>query len=478
MYDIVIIGAGVVGCGIARELSRYKANICVIEKEDDVCSGTSKANSGIVHAGYDAIPGSLKAKLNVEGNIMMDKLSKELDFPFERNGSLVVCNNVEDINKLEELYERGITNGVQGLEIIDSTKAKEIEPNISDSVVSALYAPSAGIVCPFNLTIALAENASVNGVLFKFNQEVVDIKKDGKEFLIITKKETIRSKYVINAAGVYGDIISHMVSSKDYHITPKKGEYFLLDRNVGDYVTKTIFSLPTKKGKGVLVAPTVHGNLIVGPTATDIKDRDGTNTTRDGLNSIIEHANISVKDVPLKQVITSFVGLRASEEEHEFIIKELEDVEGFINVIGIESPGLTSAPAIGVMVSNMVKDLMKLDKKDNFISTRKGVVNPNTLSMKERNKLIKENPEYGNIVCRCEMVTEGEIIDSIKRSVGARSLDGIKRRVRAGSGRCQGGFCTPRLLEILNREAGIKMTKITKSGGESYILVGHSKDGI
>ncbi len=478
MYDVIIIGAGVVGCAVARELSRYEVKACVIDKCEDVCCGTSKANSAIIHAGYDVAEGSLMAKLNIRGNQMMEELSNELDFSFKRNGSLVVCVNKDDLPRLRELYERGIANGVEGLRVLSKEEAKKMEPNLTDEVEGALYAPSAGIVCPFNMTIALAENAYVNGVEFKFNTEVIGITKKNDCYQIRTNGEMIESKYIVNAAGVYADDIHSMVSEKKYKITPRRGDYFLLDRSVGNYVSKTIFTLPTKLGKGVLVAPTVHGNLIVGPTAIDIVDKEGINTTKEGIEQLIIKAGISVKDVPLRQVITSFSGLRAHEDGHEFIIEEVKDSKGFINVLGIESPGLTCAPAIGIMVADLLKDLMDLSKKDNFITHRKGILDPSILTMEERNKLIQKNNAYGNIICRCEMISEGEIIDAIHRPLGAKSLDGIKRRTRAGSGRCQAGFCTPKTMEILARELGIPMEEVTKSGGNSFVLMGHSKEGI
>ena len=478
MYDVIIIGAGVSGAASARELSRYKVNACVLEKEEDVCCGTSKANSAIVHAGYDAANGSLMAKLNVRGNEMMEELAKELDFPFKRNGSLVICRAEEDMPNLQALYERGVKNGVKDLRIISKEEVLELEPNITDDVVAALYAPTGGIVCPFNMNIAFAENANVNGVEFKFNTEVLDIKKTDEGFELQTNNGVYKAKYVVNAAGVYADKFHNMVSEKKIHITPRRGDYCLLDRTAGEHVSKTIFALPGKYGKGILVSPTVHGNLLLGPTATDIEDKEGTNTTADGLNEVISKAGLNVKDLPLRQVITSFAGLRAHEDNHEFIIEELEDCKGFIDCAGIESPGLTSAPAIGEMVANILKDLMGLEEKEDFIATRKGVLNPEHLSKEERKQLIKENPAYGNIICRCEMITEGEIIDSIKRPLGAKSLDAVKRRTRAGMGRCQAGFCSPRTMEILARELGVDMSEITKTGGDSKIIVGINKDSL
>lgn len=476
MYDVIIIGGGVSGAASARELSRYKVNICVLEKEDDVCCGTSKANSAIVHAGYDAANGSLMAKLNVQGNEMMEALSKELDFPFKRNGSIVICRTEEDMLNLQVLYERGIKNGVKNLRILSKEEVLEIEPNISDDIVAALYAPTGGIVCPFHLNIALAENANVNGVEFKFNTEVKDIKKVEEHFEIHTNNGVYETKYVVNAAGVYADKFHNMVSEKKIHITPRRGDYCLLDKTAGDHVSKTVFALPGKLGKGILVTPTVHGNLLVGPTAIDIEDKEGVNTTVAGLEEVISKANENVKNIPMRQVITSFAGLRAHEDNHEFIIGEVEDCKGFIDCAGIESPGLSSAPAIGVMVADILKELMGLEKKEKFISTRKGVLNPEHLSVEERNALIKENPAYGNIICRCEMITEGEIVDAIRRPLGAKSLDAVKRRTRAGMGRCQAGFCAPRTMEILARELGVDMSEITKTGGDSKIIVGVNKD--
>lgn len=476
MYDVIIIGGGVAGAASARELSRYKVNVCVLEKEDDVCCGTTKANSAIVHAGYDAANGSLMAKLNVRGNEMMEQLSKDLDFPFKRNGSLVICRDEEDMPNLQALYERGVKNGVKDLRIISRDELLEMEPNITDDAVAALYAPTGGIVCPFNLNIALAENANVNGVEFKFNTEVTDIKKVDDHFEIQTNNGVYEAKYIVNAAGVYADKLHNMVSENKMHITPRRGDYCLLDKTAGGHVSKTIFALPGKYGKGILVTPTVHGNLLIGPTAVDIEDKEGINTTAEGLQEVISKAGASVKNIPMRQVITSFAGLRAHEDGHEFIIEEVEDCKGFIDCAGIESPGLSSAPAIGEMVANILKEKMGLEEKEDFIATRKGVLDPEELSLEERKQLIKENPAYGNIICRCEMITEGEIIDAIKRPLGAKSLDGVKRRTRAGMGRCQSGFCAPRTMEILARELGVDMSEITKNGKGSEIIVGTNKD--
>lgn len=476
MYDVIIIGAGVSGTAIARELSRYQAKICVIEKEEDVCCGTSKANSAIVHAGYDAAAGSLKARLNVRGNQMMGRLAEELDFPFERNGSLVICKDKEDFPNLQKLYERGAANGVSELRILYRDEVLAMEPNVTDDVYAALYAPTAGIVCPFGLNIAFAENACANGVEFKFNTEVEEIRKQEEGYELHTSQGIFRTKYVVNAAGVYADKLHNMVSEKKLHIMPRRGDYCLLDKAAGTHVSKTIFALPGKLGKGILVTPTIHGNLLIGPTAVEVEEKEGTNTTREGLEQVMEKAGLHVKDIPVKQVITSFAGLRAHEVQDDFIIGEAEDAKGFVDCAGIESPGIASCPAIGEMVAQIIRDKMGLEEKRDFISTRRGILRPDTLSREERAALIRKNPAYGNIICRCEMITEGEIIDAIRRPLGARSLDGIKRRTRAGMGRCQSGFCSPRVMEILARECNMSMFDITKSGGRSQIVVGTNKD--
>ncbi len=476
MYDVVIIGAGVSGCATARELSRYDIKACVLEKEEDVCCGTSKANSGIVHAGFDARTNTLMARLNVLGNRMMPRLSQELDFDFIQNGSLVVCTDQEERSGLELLYQRGMQNGVEHLRIIEKKELAELEPNVSDQAVAALYAPTAGIVCPFGLNIALAENACTNGVEFFFDTRVERIEKRQGSFVVGTNQGDYEAKCVVNAAGVYADQIHNLVSEKKLSITPRRGEYCLLDHTAGQHVTRTIFTLPGKYGKGILVSPTVHGNLIVGPTAADIQDREGTCTTRQGVDEILDKCGNTVKDIPMNQVITTFAGLRAHESGHEFVIGQPKDAPGFIDCAGIESPGLTSAPAIGRMVADLVKEMLDPKENPDFVATRKGVLRPNTLSLEERNQLIQKEPAYGTMICRCESVTEGEILDAIRRPLGARSLDGIKRRTRAGMGRCQAGFCSPRTMEILSRELSLERKKITKNGGASALILGENKD--
>ena len=418
------------------------------------------------------------AKMNVQGNRMLPELAKELDFPFRRNSSLVVCMSEEDMPRLRALYENGVKNGVEGLEIVDAQRLHELEPNVSKNAVAALWAPTGGIVCPFNMTIALAENANANGVDFRFNTKVTGFTRGEEGWTVHTEQGDFQTRYVVNAAGVYADVLHNMVSARKLHITPRRGDYCLLDRQVGGFVSHTVFQLPGKLGKGVLVSPTVHGNIIVGPTAIDIEDRDGTNTTAAGLEELIAKAGISVDNLPIRQTITSFAGLRAHEDHHEFVIGEAEDAPGFVDCAGIESPGLTSAPAIGLTVAELLREKLGLRKKEDFIATRKGLLDPKSLTKEAYQALIRENPAYGQIICRCEQVTEGEIIDAIRRPLWARSLDGVKRRTRAGMGRCQAGFCSPRVLEILARELGVSQAEITKCGGASRLIVGVNKDSL
>ena len=479
MYDVIIIGAGVSGAASARELSRCAARVCVLEKEEDVCCGTSKANSAIVHAGYDAAPGSLMAKLNVRGNALMGDLTKDLDIPFRRIGSLVVCLSEEDMPGLQALYDRGQANGVPDLRIIYHDELLQMEPNLSEEAYAALYAPTAGIVCPFGLNIALAENAAMNGVEFHFDTEVQSLeRRQGGGWILHTSQGSYETRLVVNAAGVYADSLHNMISSGKIHITPRRGDYCLLDKTTGSHVNHTIFPLPGKYGKGILVSPTIHGNLLLGPTAIDVADPEATNTTADGLAQVLENAGRYVKEIPYKNVITSFAGLRAHEDGHEFIIGEVPGAENFIDCAGIESPGLTSSPAIGEMVAEIVRAKLELSEKEHFIARRKGIMNPTQLPDGERQEWIRRHPAYGHIVCRCEHISEGEILDAIHRPLGARSLDGVKRRVRAGMGRCQGGFCSPRVMELLSRELDIPLEQITKRGGASTLLCGQNKDSL
>lgn len=478
MFDVTIIGTGIVGCAIARELSRYKLSICVVDKDTDVANGTTKANSAIVHAGFDAKTGSLKGKLNAIGNAMFDKLSEDLDFHFKRIGSLVLCFDEKDMDKLQELKEQGIKNGVPNLEILDGNKLRQMEPSISKDVVAALYAPTGGIVCPYEMTIALAENANTNGVEFKFETEVTNVEKTENCYIIKTNKGDIETKLVINAAGLFADEINNMVSANKIEIKARKGEYCLFDKAVGNMVSKTIFQLPTKMGKGVLVTPTVDGNLLIGPNAVDVDDKKDLTTTTEGIDEILSKAALSINPIPMRQVITSFSGLRAHSTNNDFIIGEPADAENFINAAGIESPGLSSAPAIAEMVKDIVVGKLQPEENSNFNPIRKGIPKFREMDNEQRKELIKKDSRYGKIICRCETVTEGEIISAIRRPLGAKTLDGIKRRTRAGMGRCQSGFCAPKIVEILARELSLKPTEVTKFGGNSNILVGKDKETI
>jgi len=475
-FDIIIIGAGVTGSAIARELSRFDCSVLVLEKDEDLCTGTSKANSGIVHAGYDAKPGTLKAKMNIRGNELMPTLCQELDIPFKQIGSLVVCTDEANRDGIDDLYARGITNEVPGMKILSAEEVKAIEPNISDDIVCALYAPTAGVICPFRLNIAMAECAAQNGVDFKFDSPVTGISKAGAKWIIETSSDSYECSVVVNAAGCHSDELHNLVSDKKYHITPRRGDYMLLDRSVEGYVKHIIFPQPTAMGKGILVTPTVHGNTIVGPTAVDIENKDEAPVTADGLVKVQEGSAKNIKGLPLKQVITGFSGLRAHEDGGEFILKEAEDCPGFFDCVGIESPGLTACPAIGEYMAAMIAEMLSLKQKETWNGICKDVIKPFELSSEDREKLIKDQPEYGRIICRCETITEGEIIDAIRRPLGAKSLDGVKRRTRAGMGRCQGGFCSPRVMDILSRELGVPLDSITKSGGKSKILTGRTKD--
>ncbi len=477
MKDIVIIGAGVIGCAVARELSRYQASVCVVEGAEDVCTGTSKANSGIVHAGFDAAPGSNKARFNVLGNAMMDEVTRDLDVPFKRNGALVVCVDPAQRGQLDVLLERGKQNGVADIRILERDELRQLEPNISENAVAALYAPKSGIICPFKLTIGFAENAAMNGVEFRFDTPVerVERRADGT-YLVKTAKGDIETRYVVNAAGVHSAEIHNQVSAHKLHITPRRGEYCRLDKAAGKHVRCTVFPQPTKMGKGILVTPTVHGNLLLGPTAEDIEDPEATTTTRAGLDKVLAGAGQNVDRVPYRQVITSFAGLRAHEDGHDFVIGEPVDAPHFIDCAGIESPGLSAAPAIGKHVASLIQAQMGFASKADWIGTRRDVISTAELTVEEHNALVKKNPAYGTIVCRCESITEGEILDAIHRPLGARTLDGIKRRTRAGMGRCQAGFCTHRVMAILHRELGIPMEEIKKSGASSVIVKGRIQD--
>ena len=475
MYDVLIVGAGVVGSAVARELARYKLSVVVVEKENDVAMGTSKANSGIVHAGFDAKTGTNKAIYNVLGARMYPKLAEELDFPYRRNGALVLCFEESGKGKLEELLEQGKRNGVSGLSILTGDEARAMEPNISENVVAALYAETSGLVSPYEMTVALAENACDNGVEFLLGQQVKRIEKRDGGFEVQLSDKTVCAKVVVNCAGVYADeVYNGLAQKQNAKIIARKGEYCLLDKKCGGLTDKTLFQLPSSMGKGVLVAPTTHGNIIVGPSANDIPGKDDVDTTLATLNATFDTATKSVPSLSRRDIITQFAGLRAHSDSGDFVIGESE-IPNFYNALGIESPGLTAAPAIAVDIAEEIAAKLQADKKADFNPNRRGIPCFAHMSDSEREQLIAKNPLYGKIVCRCENVTEGEIVDSIRRTLGARDLDGVKRRTRAGMGRCQMGFCTPRIMEILARELNVDITEITKYGKGSHVVLGRTE---
>ncbi len=460
MVDVTVIGAGVVGGMIARELTKYDISVCILEKENDVAMGASRANSGIVHAGFDAKEGTMKALMNVRGNEMMEEITKELGVKYKNNGSLVVGFTSDDMNAINELYERGVKNGVKKLKVIGRKELKELEPNISDDAIGALWAPTGGIVCPYDLTIASVGNAMDNGAELKTNFEVKKIEYKDGVYEISSDTETVISKYVINSAGLYSDAVAELAGKKTFSVHPRKGEYMLLDKECGNTVKHTIFKVPTKMGKGILVSQTVDGNLLLGPTSVDMEDKENTATTQEGIDAIIGGACECVSGIPLRNVITSFCGLRSVGDTGDFIIEDAGD--NFINLGGIESPGLTSAPAIAVYVADMLKGMgLEMKENKNF--------NPH------RNIYKAPEMKYHKIICRCETISEGEMMSAIHTNPGARDIDGIKRRTRGGMGRCQGGFCMPYVAELLSRELGIELEEVTKFGGESKILTGRAK---
>ena len=477
MYDVAVIGAGVIGTSTARELSRYALKTVVLEKDSDVSAGTSKANSGLVHAGYDPLPGTLKAKYNMLGQRMFDNLAKELDFHFIRNGALVIIRDKSDLPALEELQARGEANGLNDLRIVHDNELRVLEPNLHEDICAALLVPSAGIVSPYEMAIALAENAAQNGTEFMLNCQVENITKEKEHFSIQTTRGLIEARVIVNAAGVYSDKINNMLSARKLAITPRRGEYCLLDKSEGALVRHTIFQLPTKMGKGVLVTPTTDGNLLVGPTSENIADKDDVSTTRDGLAEVLAQGGNILKQLPTSKIITSFSGLRASLVSDDFVVEEAPDVPGLINLCGIDSPGLTAAPAIGEEAAGLVVRRLGAVKKDDFNPYRKAIRPFRDMTAEERKAAINENPDYGHIICRCESVTKAEIIAALTSPLAVNNLDAIKRRTRAGMGRCQGGFCWMRLLHIVADECGINLMEVTKSGGQSNILIHPNKSG-
>jgi glycerol-3-phosphate dehydrogenase len=477
MYDVAIIGCGIVGAAAAYELSKYSCSVVVLERENDVACGTTKANSAIIHSGYDPKPGTLMARLNVEGAKMTHELCQRLDIPYQQIGSLVLAFSDEDITTLEKLYEQGVKNGVPSLELLNSKQVMNIEPNISLNVLGALYSPTAAIVSPWEYALGLAETAVRNDVELFLDSGVKAIKKCKDGYKITTSSGVFQARYILNAAGVHADIVHNMAGEPEFAILPSRGQYYLLDKSEGKRVSHVVFQCPTKVGKGVLVSPTVHGNLIVGPNAEDISDADDVSTSTQGLSFVAEMAYKSVPSVNLRQSIRNFAGVRATADVDDFIVAESKTAKGFINLAGIKSPGLTAAPAIARMAVELLQSIgLKLNKKECFIDTRRQV-RFNQLSVHEKRALIKENPLYGRVICRCETITEGEILNALHSPIPPRTLDAVKRRTNAGMGRCQGGFCGPRVLELIARELRLPPEEVLMDRVGTFILTGETKMG-
>jgi len=476
IYDVIIIGGGVTGCNIARTLSKYNLKVCLLEKEAEIAAGTTKANSGVIHAGYASSREYIKRYLCIKGNKLYTQAAEELNFPFKRIGSFVVALEDNQIKQLEEERKKGIEDGIPGLEVIlDKKKIKQMEPNLTDEVVGVLHAPTAGLASPYELTFALAENAAMNGIKFFRNHEVVKIKHQDYIFTIRTYEGEFQGRNIINAAGLHAARVSRMLGLDYFSIMPRKGEYILFDRNVFQ-LNKILFPIPTKVSKGILVCPTLHGNTFVGPNAQNITDREDISTTTAGLKEILDGGMKLIPNIPARSSIRNFAGLRAVPDTYDFIIDNT-DVYGFINVAGILSPGLTATFAIAEKVVEFLELLgVELNVKEDYNPIRPKPERFKDFTKKELDKKIQEDPAWGRIICRCETIPEKEIINAIHAPVGANTVDGVKFRCRPGMGRCQGGFCRPRVIEILSRELNKPYVEITKRGEDTNILVGKTKD--
>ena len=470
--DILIIGGGVTGCALGRELRRFKASVSVVERGWDVAEGASKANSGIVHAGYDAVPGTLKARYNVEGANLFPALCEELAVPYRRCGALVIGFDEEDRATLQTLLDRGLQNGVPDLRILSGAEALAMEPSLNPDVKYALYVPTSGIVSPYELTFALADDACANGVSFRFGEEVVSVSKSAGGFTVRTSRGEWSCRILVNCAGSSSAAIHNMLSAERRELTHRRGQYYLLDRPANPPFGMTIFQCPSRMGKGVLVSPTVHGNVLLGPSAEDIADPEDTSTTQSGLDSVMEKVRLTWPQVSLRTNITNFSGIRAHEAGGDFIIGPVSGCPNAYEAVGIESPGLSSAPAIARELAGRIVQDRGLSRKEQVLPFRKPAIPFREMDPDMQQAAIRDNPQYGNIICRCEVITEAEIVAAIHRPVPATSVDAVKRRTRAGMGRCQGGFCSPRVASILSRETGIPLLEITKNGGNSYLLTG------
>ena len=478
IYDVVIVGAGVIGGMLARELSRYELSVALLEKENDVAMAASRANSGIVHGGYDPVPGTLKAKLNSEGVELLFEAANQLHVPCKRNGSMVCAFSPEEEPLIHELYQQGQENHIPGLKILSGDEARAIEPNLSEAVTKVLHVTNAGIVCPYDLTIAAIGNAMDNGVNLICNFKVENISRENDIFTVASAKgQLVHSRYLVNCAGGYSDAVARMAGDDFFNIIPRAGEYMLLDKMEGGRVSHTLFQCPTAEGKGILVSPTVDGNLLVGPTAKVVATPDSDDTTPAGLAEVERLATKSVPSVNFRQVITSFTGVRASTKGGEFILKASDHVPGLVHAGAVDSPGLTCCVSIARYLVNILSEQgITLNAKENWNGCRKNPHAFREMTDDEKNTYIQEHPEFGKIVCRCETVTEGEILQAIKMNPPATDMDGVKRRTRSGMGRCQGGFCGPYIMELLSRELGIPMEQVTKFGGDSRMVIGRIGD--
>jgi glycerol-3-phosphate dehydrogenase len=472
IYDVIIVGAGVIGAMAARELSKYQLKVCLLEKENDVACGASKANSGIIHGGYDPEPGTLKAKMNTEGIELLYEAAKELHVPYKNNGSLVLAFSEKEDETVLQLYERAKINGIAGLSVISGNQARAIEPNLSDKVTSALLVPNAGIICPYALTIAAVGNAMDNGVELKRNFAVSAIEKAAEGYIVSAKDgQAVTGRYILNCAGGYSDKVAAMVGDDGYTIVPRAGEYLLLDKNEGSRVSHTIFQVPSEEGKGILVSPTADGNLLTGPTAARVATPDSKEITPAGIEQVQRLAAKSVPSVNFRQVITSFTGVRSSGTTGDFIIEPSRKAPGVVHLVAIESPGLTCCVAIArYAVEKLRGQGLTLEAKAAWDGTREDTHAFRDMSDEDKDAFIKKNPDYGRIVCRCEQISEGEIRDAIRRNPQARDMDGVKRRTRSGMGRCQGGFCGPYVMRLIAEELGIPMEEVTKNGGDSRMV--------
>ncbi|MDD4079820.1 MAG: NAD(P)/FAD-dependent oxidoreductase [Eubacteriales bacterium] len=473
MRDVIIIGAGVVGCAVAQRLGRYTGEVLVLEADNDISCGASKANSGIVHAGYDAVPGTDKARLNTKGARMMPSLCSSLGVPYGKPGALVLAFDEGDKPALEELLKKARENGVPGCRIIGREEILKMEPLVNPEVYYALYVPESGLVSPYELTCALADSAAENGVRFQLNTRVKALRREGDAWLVETDRGDYACRSVVNCAGVGAGELHNQISSRQVEIVPRRGQYYLLDHTLPLAFQMTLFQLPTPMGKGVLVTPTTHGNLLFGPTAEDIPDGGDTATTHKGLQEVLQKVRLSYPDAGTRTVITTFSGIRAHEKGGDFIIGAVEGApEGAFEAIGIESPGLTAAPAIGEELGDWVAYYLKMPVNPRYIPPTPVPKAFSAMTEEERRIACQTDPDYGKVICRCETVTEAEVRRAIRRHVGARDIDGVKRRVRAGMGRCQGGFCMTRVMEIISEETGIPFEEVSKKGPGSAVLNG------